>query len=275
MAYCLRRGDERHRSGRYRAVRQTGDLRALSPPQRYRSPEGQNVARPVTGDVLYMPLRLPTSKPPWHRNSAGLYGHHPQARHPRRDWCRRDTARSLMPRYPSVTSRSIRSLLISRPEHKPDRVSQIGISISPPSSMNLSMLGRERPFSTYSRPTSPEEYRDTPRDPARRARAWHESWTMETYRKWVPTFGAEGPRLLGRINFRRSMTSSLCSRSSAVWLRQLATIHAFCERSSLPCLFPVTDLPVVDELDFYSMYFSRAWPWRPTPSPNTSPTRVS
>jgi hypothetical protein len=34
-------------------------------------------------------------------------------------------------------------------------------------------------------------------------------------------------------------------------------IHDFCERSSLPCLFPITDLPVIDEGDFYSLYFSR------------------
>lgn len=34
-------------------------------------------------------------------------------------------------------------------------------------------------------------------------------------------------------------------------------VHAFCERSALPCLLPNTELPVVAEGDFYSQYFSR------------------
>ena len=34
-------------------------------------------------------------------------------------------------------------------------------------------------------------------------------------------------------------------------------VHAFCEQTGLPCLFPNVDLPVVAEHDFYSLYFSR------------------
>jgi len=34
-------------------------------------------------------------------------------------------------------------------------------------------------------------------------------------------------------------------------------VHRFCEHASLPCLFPNVELPVVDDRDFYSMYFSR------------------
>ncbi|GAC1495783.1 MAG: ABC transporter substrate-binding protein [Steroidobacteraceae bacterium] len=36
-----------------------------------------------------------------------------------------------------------------------------------------------------------------------------------------------------------------------------APVHRFCEQSSLPCLFPNVDLPVVMEHDFYPLYFSR------------------
>jgi hypothetical protein len=36
-----------------------------------------------------------------------------------------------------------------------------------------------------------------------------------------------------------------------------APVHRFCEASSLPCIFPNVDLPVVAEHDFYSLYFSR------------------
>ena len=36
-------------------------------------------------------------------------------------------------------------------------------------------------------------------------------------------------------------------------------IHDFCERTQLPCLFPVTDLPVVSDTDWYTQYFSKGY----------------
>lgn len=36
-------------------------------------------------------------------------------------------------------------------------------------------------------------------------------------------------------------------------------IHAFCERQKLPCLFPITDLPVVSDTDWYTQYFSKGF----------------
>jgi hypothetical protein len=36
-----------------------------------------------------------------------------------------------------------------------------------------------------------------------------------------------------------------------------APVHRFCERARLPCLFPNTEVPVVADQDFYSLYFSR------------------
>ncbi len=34
-------------------------------------------------------------------------------------------------------------------------------------------------------------------------------------------------------------------------------VHSFCEENRIPCLFPNTDLPVIEESDFYSLYFSK------------------
>jgi len=34
-------------------------------------------------------------------------------------------------------------------------------------------------------------------------------------------------------------------------------VHRFCEQESLPCLFPNVDVPVVDDGDFYTVYFSQ------------------
>ncbi len=39
--------------------------------------------------------------------------------------------------------------------------------------------------------------------------------------------------------------------------RNWAPVHRFCESAALPCFFPNLDLPVVNESDYYSVYFSR------------------
>ena len=36
-----------------------------------------------------------------------------------------------------------------------------------------------------------------------------------------------------------------------------APVHQFCERQRLPCLFPNVEVPIVDERDFYPVYFSK------------------
>jgi hypothetical protein len=36
-------------------------------------------------------------------------------------------------------------------------------------------------------------------------------------------------------------------------------IHTFCETHQLPCLFPITDLPVISSTDWYTQYFSKGY----------------
>jgi hypothetical protein len=44
---------------------------------------------------------------------------------------------------------------------------------------------------------------------------------------------------------------------SGIGARTWEPVHRFCESESLPCLMPNVDLPVVNEQDFYPVYFSR------------------
>jgi hypothetical protein len=44
---------------------------------------------------------------------------------------------------------------------------------------------------------------------------------------------------------------------SGIGAKTWEPVHRFCESQSLPCLMPNVDLPVVDEHDFYPVYFSR------------------
>lgn len=73
---------------------------------------------------------------------------------------------------------------------------------------------------------------------------WRLQGAPETWGQQLEAFLAKGPvfALLGGISY-------------GDW----KPIHDFCERTQLPCLFPVTDLPVVSDTDWYTQYFSKGY----------------
>lgn len=73
---------------------------------------------------------------------------------------------------------------------------------------------------------------------------WRLRGTPETWHHQLSEYLAKEPvfALLGGISYRD-------------W----RPIHAFCEEKRLPCLFPITDLPVVSETDWYTLYFSKGY----------------
>ena len=226
------------------------------------APEGQNVARPVTGDVLYMPLRLPTSKPPLAPELRPAYTDTTLRRAIREGIGADGTPLGpLMPRYP-LSDEQVDTLIayLKTLSTKPDPgVTDRDIHFATIVDESVDAGTRKAfldVFETYFAQKNTETRHETQR--AEHA-PWHESWTMETYRKWVPhVWELKGPQAswpdqLQTLYDQQPVFAVVSGVVEGSW----QPIHAFCERSSLPCLFPVTDLPVVDELDFYSMYFSR------------------
>ena len=64
---------------------------------------------------------------------------------------------------------------------------------------------------------------------------------------------AEWPAQLQRHYAEEPVLAVISGLGGTHW----APVHAFCEQTHLPCLFPNLEVPVVAEHDFYSVYFSK------------------
>ena len=94
-------------------------------------------------------------------------------------------------------------------------------------------------------------------------RAEHAPWNKElsarSYRKWkLHVWELAGPasswpdQLEGY--YRRQPVFALLG---GVGASEWRPVHRFCEQHRVPCVFPSTDLPEVNESDVYSLYFSK------------------
>ncbi len=88
---------------------------------------------------------------------------------------------------------------------------------------------------------------------------WHKEWQFTPYRKWVlHVWELKGPAQSWpaqlEAHYRdRPVFAVLSGVATGSW----RPVHEFCEAHALPCVFPSTDLPEVNEDDFYSVYLSK------------------
>lgn len=226
------------------------------------SSEGQEVVPAITGDTLYNPLRLPASKPPLTPLLRPAYTDATLKRAIREGIDANGKRLSdFMPRYaltdqqlvmllgylktlttdaaPGVTERDIHFATITT-----DAV---------PAAKRKALLDVLQTFFEQKNTETRHETQRFENAP------WHKDPVFKRYRKWVlhvwdlhgagDTWDAQ----LEAYYKRQPVFAVLSGVAVGSW----KPVHEFCERSRVPCLFPTTDLPVDNEQDFYSVYFSR------------------
>lgn len=226
------------------------------------SVEGQEAVPAVTGDLLYQPLRLPTSKLPLAPTLRPAYDD-ASLKRAIRDGIGSDGRMlgDLMPRY-DLTDDQLESLIAylkslkSSPapgvtEREMHFATVIAGAVDP--SARKALVDVLEAFFE-------QKNRETRHETERAAHApWHKAWVMKPYRKWVHHLWEIGgtpeswPRQL-EAKYREQPVFGIVS---GLAVGEWKPVHEFCESRGIPCLFPITDLPVVDESAFYSIYFTR------------------
>lgn len=223
--------------------------------------EGGEVALAITGAILYQPLRTPTSKPPLPPERRPAYTDETLKRAIREGI---DPAgRSLdpvMPRY-RVSDADLDVLitymktLSARPSPGVDEEDIHFATIVTdglPAETRRALL---EVMQTFVEQKNVETRHETQR---KQHAPWHKAWMLEPYRKWVlQVWDLKGPPTTWRDQLEayyaeRPVFAVVNGTAPGGW----RPVHAFCEARQVPCLFPTTDLPVVDEWSFYALYLS-------------------
>ncbi len=225
--------------------------------------EGKEVAPAVVGDILYQPLRLPTNKPPLPPERRPAYTDESLKRAIRQGiGANGEPLGPLMPRY-QLSDEQLDTLigylktLNTQPspgvtEQEIHLATVVGDAVDPATRAAFLAV-----FETYFDQKNRESRHETDRS---ENAPWHKSWIMGSYRKWVlHVWELEGPpeSWTGQLQALYEQQPVFALVSGLVGDRDWQPVHAFCEQTEMPCLFPITDLPVVNEADFFNVYLTR------------------
>jgi len=225
------------------------------------STEGQEVVPPVTGDLLYQPLRLPTSKPPLAPIQRPAYTDETLMLAIRAGvGAGGEVLSPLMPRY-ALSHEDMESLIayLKTLDTDPDPgvtdreihfATIVAESVDP---------GLRKAFLDVFDAFIAQKNAETRHESARAEHPpWHKQWLFAPYRKWVlhvwelkgspDSWAAQ----LEAQYARQPVFAVLSGLAPGSW----RPVHDFCAQNQVPCLFPVTDLPVQDEQSFYTVYLS-------------------
>lgn len=224
--------------------------------------EGESVAPPVVGSLLYEPLQLPVSRPPEPPIQRPAYDRESLAASIRDGISSTGEEFSmLMPRYP--LSDEDMGYLIAYLESLhvgPDPgVTETDIHFATVITDDVEPAARKALLDVMN--TFIEQKNTETRYESKRASSgpWHKDWVFKNYRKWVlHTWELSGPPAgwkaqLEELYDTQPVFAVLNGVSNSSW----RPVHEFCEAARLPCIFPTTDLPVVGQEDFYNVYLSR------------------
>ncbi len=224
--------------------------------------EGESVAPPVVGSLLYQPLQLPTSRPPAPPVQRPAYTRETLAASIRDGISSNGSEFSmLMPRYP-LSDEDMGNLIayLESLSAGPDPgVTDLDIHFATivtddvePAARKAMLDVMEQFIVQKNSETRYETKRAT-------SGPWHKDWMFKPYRKWVlHTWELSGPPSSWRgqledLYAAQPVFAVLNGLSGGSW----EPMHEFCEGNHVPCLFPTTDLPVVDREDFYNIYLSK------------------
>jgi hypothetical protein len=226
------------------------------------SSEGQDVVPAITGNILYQPLRLPTIKPPLPPALRPAYTDETLKRAIRDGIGADGEAFSpLMPRY-SLSDAELDSMVafLKTLNTDPDPgVTEKQIHFATVIADSAEPEQRKALLDVLN--TYVEQKNVETRNESQRAEhaPWHKHWTFSPYRKWVlHVWELQGPP----ESWPEQMADHYQEQPVFALLSGLVPgswqpVHDFCEGFEIPCLFPITDLPVIDEQDFYNVYLSK------------------
>lgn len=226
------------------------------------SSEGDQVIPAVAGKMIFNPLRLPTSSDPRAPTQRPAYTEETLKRAIRLGIDSNGRPLDpLMPRYP-LSDREL-DLLIGylnalSVEQSPG-VDDKEIHFATIIAGDVSEESRKA-LTDVMRVYVEQKNQETRHETFRAENApWHKQWLFGPYRKWVVHVwelqgaGETWVEQLKAHYEKQPVFAVLSGVGEGSW----RPVHNFCQTQQLPCLFPTTELPVVDENDFYPIYLSK------------------